>query len=67
MMPQEGRGQTLEYRGKKRKTRREISLERMDALIPCQRWEDRMQSPAFARAVSSVQSLETASGPANCR
>ena len=29
----------LEYRGKKRKTRRELFLERMDGLIPWQRLE----------------------------
>ena len=28
----------LEYQNKKRKTRRELFLERMDGLIPWQRW-----------------------------
>ncbi len=34
----------LEYQGKKRKTRREIFLERMEGLIPWQRLEDRIRS-----------------------
>ena len=33
----------LEYQGKKRQTRREIFLERMDGLIPWQRLEDRIR------------------------
>ena len=33
----------LEYRGKKRKTRRELFLERMDGLIPWQRLEGRIR------------------------
>ena len=33
----------LEYQGKKRKTRRELFLERMDSLIPWQRLEDRIR------------------------
>ena len=33
----------LEYQGKKRKTRRELFLERMDGLIPWQRLEDRIR------------------------
>ena len=32
----------LEYQGKKRKTRRELFLERMDSLIPWQRLEERI-------------------------
>ena len=34
----------LEYQGKKRKTRRELFLERMDGLIPRQKLEDRIRS-----------------------
>ena len=34
----------LEYQSKKRKTRREIFLERMDALIPWQGLEDRIRT-----------------------
>ncbi len=33
----------LEYQGKKRKTRRELFLERMDGLIPWQRLEERIR------------------------
>ena len=33
----------LEYQGKKRKTRREVFLERMDGLIPWQLLEDRIR------------------------
>ena len=33
----------LEYQGKKRKTRRELFLERMEGLIPWQRLEDRIR------------------------
>ena len=32
----------LEYRGKRRKTRRELFLERMDGLIPWQKLEERI-------------------------
>ena len=32
----------LEYQGKKRKTRRDLFLERMDSLIPWQRLEERI-------------------------
>ena len=39
----------LEYQGKKRKTRREMFLERMDGLTPWQRLEDRI-SPFYPRA-----------------
>ena len=39
----------LEYRGKKRKTRRELFLERMDALIPWQSLEDRIR-PFYPKA-----------------
>ena len=34
----------LEYLGKKRKTRRELFLERMDGLIPWQNLEDRIRT-----------------------
>ena len=33
----------LEFQGKKRKTRRELFLERMDGLIPWQRLEERIR------------------------
>ena len=39
----------LEFRGKKRKTRRELFLERMDGLIPWQRVEDRIR-PIYPKA-----------------
>ena len=39
----------LEYQGKKRKTRRELFLERMDALIPWQLLEDRIR-PFYPKA-----------------
>ena len=39
----------LEYQGKRRKTRRELFLERMDALIPWQRLEDRIR-PVYPKA-----------------
>ena len=49
-MPPEGQEQMdqptfadLEYQGKKRQTRRELFLERMDSLIPRQRLEDRIR------------------------
>ena len=35
----------LEYQDKKRKTRREIFLERMDSLIPWQKLEERIRAP----------------------
>ena len=38
----------LEYQGKKRKTRRELFLERMDGLIPWQKLEERI-SPVYAK------------------
>ena len=38
----------LEYQGKKRKTRRELFLERMDGLIPWQRLEERIR-PIYAK------------------
>ena len=43
----------LEYQGKKRKTRRELFLERMDSPIPCHSLEERIRPPAFAGAGSS--------------
>ncbi len=39
----------LEYQGKKRKTRRELFLERMDGLIPWQLLEDRIR-PFYPKA-----------------
>ena len=39
----------LEYQGKKRKTRREIFLERMDGLIPWQKLEERIR-PFYSKA-----------------
>ena len=39
--PGRSRRQALEYQGKKRKTRQELFLERMDGLIPWQKLEDR--------------------------
>ena len=39
----------LEYQGKKRKTRREVFLERMDGLIPWQLLEDRIR-PFYPKA-----------------
>ena len=39
----------LEYQGKKRKTRRELFLERMDGLIPWQKLEDRIR-PFYSKA-----------------
>ena len=39
----------LEFRGKKRKTRRELFLERMDGLIPWQRLEERIR-PVYLKA-----------------
>ena len=39
----------LEYQGKKRKTRRELFLERMDGLIPWQLLDDRLR-PFYPKA-----------------
>ena len=39
----------LEYQGKKRKTRRELFLERMDGLIPWQSLEERIR-PHYLKA-----------------
>ena len=39
----------LEYQGKKRKTHRELFLERMDGLIPWQKLEDRIR-PFYPKA-----------------
>ena len=47
--PGRSRGQALEYQGKKRKTRRELFLERMDGLIPWQLLEDRIR-PFYPKA-----------------
>ena len=41
--PGRGRGQALEYQGKKRKTRRELFLEWMHGLIPWQMLENRIR------------------------
>ena len=38
----------LEYQGKKRRTRRELFLERMDGLIPWQKLEERIR-PIYAK------------------
>ena len=38
----------LEYQGKKRRTRRELFLQRMDGLIPWQRLEERIR-PAYPK------------------
>ena len=42
----------LEYDGKKRKTRREIFLERMDSLIPWDQLEDRIR-PSYPKPEST--------------
>ena len=39
----------LEYDGKKRKTRREIFLERMDGLVPWEKLEERIR-PYYPKA-----------------
>ena len=39
----------LEFQGKKRKTRRELFLERMDGLVPWQRLEERIK-PVYLKA-----------------
>ena len=39
----------LEFQGKKRKTRRELFLERMDGLVPWQRLEERIR-PVYPKA-----------------
>ncbi len=55
LMPMEGGNDgpadvpDLEYQGKKRKTRRELFLERMDGLIPWQRLEERIR-PCYPQA-----------------
>ena len=49
LTPGRGRGQALEYQGKKRKTRWELFLERMDGLIPWQLLEDRIR-PFYPKA-----------------
>ena len=49
----------LEYEGKKRKTRREEFLERMDGLIPWEEVEERIR-PFYPRLV-------VVGGPMNCR
>ena len=46
----------LEYDGKKRKTRRERFLERMDGLIPWDRLEDRIR-PFYPKAGRGAPSL----------
>ena len=47
----------LEFRGKKRKTRRELFLERMDGLIPWQRLEERIR-PVYPKAGKGRQPYE---------
>ena len=43
----------LEFQGKKRKTRRELFLERMDGLVPWQRLEERIR-PVYPRPERAV-------------
>ena len=47
----------LEYDSKKRKTRREIFLERMDALIPWEQLEERIR-PFYPKAGRGRRSYE---------
>ena len=47
----------LEYDGKKRKTRRERFLERMDGLIPWDRFEDRIHRSIRRRAEGVVLTI----------
>ena len=49
----------LEFQHKKRKTRREVFLERMDGLIPWQRLEERIR-PYYPRRAEDA-------GPTTCR
>ena len=49
----------LEYEGKKRKTRREVFLERMDGLIPWGELEERI-SPVYSKGGADA-------GPMRCR
>ena len=46
----------LEYESKKRKTRREIFLERMDALIPWEQMEERIR-PSIPRRAEAVDHM----------
>jgi hypothetical protein len=57
----------LEFQGKKRKTRRELFLERMDGLSPWQSLEARILPPAFSGAGSSTPRLARADGPTRWR
>ena len=43
----------LEFQGKKRKTRRELFLERMDGLIPWQRLQERIR-PFYHKAARAA-------------
>ena len=43
----------LEFQRKKRKTRREVFLERMDGLIPWQRLEERIRPQTKAKVKSA--------------
>ncbi len=52
----------LEYDGKKRKTRREIFLERMDSLIPWDQLEERMSIARVYRPVVA-RVIEPPCGP----
>ena len=49
----------LEYQGKKRKTRRELFLERMEGLIPWQRLEDRIR-PVYPKPGKGPTALPAA-------
>ncbi len=55
----------LEYQGKKRKTRRELFLERMDALIPWQLLENRIRPfyPKAGRGKTSLPAVRHAESP----
>ena len=63
--PGRGRGQALEYQGKKRKTRRELFLERMDGLIPWQLLEDRIRPfyPKAGRGETALPPVRHAENP----
>ena len=55
----------LEYQDKKRKTRREIFLERMDSLIPWQKLEERIRPhyPKEIRGEAALLPVGNAAGP----
>ena len=54
----------LEYQGKKRKTRRELFLERMDGLIPWQKLEERIR-PSLCQAGQGAPALPPAGDAAD--